>query len=52
MRTQITNSPSTMQEWLSFRIILNEKERSDKPLLKKSEDPARLIYHLAKQFPK
>jgi hypothetical protein len=52
MVNQATNTQSTMQEWLSFRSILNEKLRSEKPLLKKSQDPTRLIYHLAKQFPK
>ncbi len=52
MINQASNTQSTMQEWLSFRNILSEKVRSEKPLLKKSDDPARLIYHLAKQFPK
>jgi hypothetical protein len=52
MRTQASVSTSTMQEWLNFRNILTEKDRSDRPLIKKAENPANLVYHLAKQFPK
>jgi len=52
MNLPSTNSASTMQEWQNFRNILSEKEKSGKPLLKKTDDPTRLIYHLGKQFSK
>jgi hypothetical protein len=51
MKNQETNgNPSTFQELASFLNVLNGNKNSDKPLLKKSESPSRMVYHLEKQF--
>lgn len=52
MKNQTTSGSSTMQEWLSFKNILTEKSNADKSILKKTDKPDRLIYHLGRQFAK
>jgi hypothetical protein len=43
---------STLREWTSFLTILNGSKNPDKPLLKKTDSPSRLVYRLERQFSK
>jgi hypothetical protein len=53
MKNQITSgSTSTLHEWTSFLTVLNGSKNPEKPLLKKTDSPSRLVYRLAKQFSK
>ena len=53
MKNQVAINPtSTLQEWTNFLTILNEPNTLNKPLLKKTESPSRMVYWLTKQFPK
>ncbi len=46
----LSGNPSTFQEWASFLSVLNGSKNSDKPLLKKTESPYRMVFHLEKQL--
>jgi len=43
---------TTLQEWLSFRNILSDKNAYKISIFKKTEKQERLIYHLGRQFSK
>jgi hypothetical protein len=53
MKNQMAiGTTSTLHEWTSFLTVLNESKNPEKPLLKKTDSPSRLVYRLAKQFAK
>lgn len=43
---------SRNQEWKQFLESLDETKAANKPLLKTTERPLQLIYHLSQKFPK
>jgi hypothetical protein len=50
MENLVSANHSTLKEWSNFMTMLNNKKRTDRPLLKKARVPQQMVSHLEKQF--